>query len=306
MRTARETHPIRLPTRTWWSVTVGIALTITAFVGYRSIAFAQAKTLTLCSSEPAIELMQALATAYQQRTGTPILVTAVHSSTPANACASGAVALAVVERPLSADDKRAGLVGVPFALNGLALIVHQDNPTTDLSLAEVQALFTGQTTTWKDGTPVVLFNYPITVHARAVFQERVLKESGFGGRVRVKPVRTYLPTVSRVTTGLGYAFASQVKNRGKLLALNGVPLTPATIRDQRYPLVWELLLVTKGKPVGEAKDFIAFIRSPRGQQIVTAQEYVQLPPPRPHKKRLKRHPRTQQRHIYRRAHAAHH
>jgi phosphate transport system substrate-binding protein len=55
-------------------------------------------------------------------------------------------------------------------------------------------------------------------------------------------------------------------------------ITPsiATVKDGSYPFSRNLYVITQGKPTGLAGDFIAYILSPEGQQIVNDQGYVKL------------------------------
>jgi len=63
------------------------------------------------------------------------------------------------------------------------------------------------------------------------------------------------------------------------LQVDGTSVEPTleTIRDGRYPLSRPLFLLTKGQPGGLAKEYIDFILSDEGQEIVARAEYIPLP-----------------------------
>ena len=54
----------------------------------------------------------------------------------------------------------------------------------------------------------------------------------------------------------------------QVAALDGVLPSDETVRDQSYPLIQPLYLVTNGPPQGWARQFIDFALSPAGQAIV--------------------------------------
>ena len=53
-------------------------------------------------------------------------------------------------RALKDEEKAAGLKETVLAYDGIAIIVHPDNPVSDLSLEQIAKLYTGEITNWKD------------------------------------------------------------------------------------------------------------------------------------------------------------
>jgi phosphate transport system substrate-binding protein len=78
-----------------------------------------------------------------------------------------------------------------------------------------------------------------------------------------------------------FAFAvtgisSARKRDVKILALDGVNPTKENIASGAYGLFRPLYLVTKGAPAGETKQFVDWLLSEKGQQVVSDQGTVNL------------------------------
>ena len=52
--------------------------------------------------------------------------------------------------------------------------------------------------------------------------------------------------------------------------------TVANVKSGQYPISRPLLMITQGTPQGLAKDYLDYILSPEGQEIVAAEGYVSL------------------------------
>ena len=81
--------------------------------------------------------------------------------------------------------------------------------------------------------------------------------------------------IAYVSVGLAEQLAAKTK-RLKLLKLDGVQPSSATVAGLTYPLCRPLNLTTKGAPAGAAKKFIDHILGPAGQKIVEEQGYTPL------------------------------
>lgn len=62
----------------------------------------------------------------------------------------------------------------------------------------------------------------------------------------------------------------------KLLPMNGVAPSLATVSDGSFPLSRDLNLVVKGKPAGNAADFLAFATSEQSNDIIRGQSFVPI------------------------------
>ncbi|MGH3822144.1 MAG: substrate-binding domain-containing protein [Pseudonocardiaceae bacterium] len=61
-----------------------------------------------------------------------------------------------------------------------------------------------------------------------------------------------------------------------VVALEGVAPTPEMVASGKYPMSRPLYLVTDGPATGRAKEFIDYVLSPEGQQLLTRHGYLTL------------------------------
>lgn len=58
--------------------------------------------------------------------------------------------IGMASRDLKDSEKEAGLNGQTIAMDGIAVIVNQNNDLTTLTLAQVKSIFTGEATEWEN------------------------------------------------------------------------------------------------------------------------------------------------------------
>ncbi|MFZ5452819.1 MAG: phosphate ABC transporter substrate-binding protein [Thermodesulfobacteriota bacterium] len=222
-------------------------------------------------SDSTIEAVKALTAAFKAKGGAEIKVEGGGSSKGAKDCLAGQVPLAFLSRGLKDKETKAGLVGVPYAIDGVAIIVNKANPIDNLSLEQLKAIYTGKMKQWPDGKPIVAFNRNPDSGTREVFQEKVLGKEKFAPNIPIKHDQALAPTISKVVTAMGYTSAGHAEretNLIKVVKVNGVEPTSANLRNKSYPLVRVPHFATKGQPTGDIKAFIDFAVSEEGQKVL--------------------------------------
>jgi len=193
------------------------------------------------------------------------------SSAGIQAAKSGAADIGTSSRELKADEK--DLKEIVVARDGLAVIVHPANPLRGLRLDEVKQVFTGEIPTWKYlGGP----DKPITVvtreegsGTRGTFQDLVMGTSRISkGAIVEDSNGTVREIVAGDPNAIGYISLGLVDDRVQALKLDGAKASEASILEGRYKLARPFLFVTKGELTGLAMDFVDFVLSPEGQDMV--------------------------------------
>jgi len=221
-------------------------------------------------SDSTLHVLKALAAAFEADTGKKITFEGGGSGAGAKAAIAGEVTLAFLSRDLNAAEKAAGLVGTAYAKDGVAIIVHKDNPVSGLTLAELKDIFTGKTTTWTNGNSVVAYNRNTDSGTREVFQEYVLGKDAFSPRAAVKHDGIIVSSVQKIPTSVAYTSLSEAdQTKVKIVPIAGVSPTAATLKDGTYPISRTPTLATKGAPTADEKAFIDFALGAKGQAIVT-------------------------------------
>ena len=138
-----------------------------------------------------------------------------------------------------------------------------------LTKAQLQDIFTGKVTNWKDvGGPdeaVVLITRPSTSGTRALFTKYALdgKEELSNKSMETDDSGTLVQTVSQTKGAIGYVALSYLMNNNTVtpLAIDGVEPTLDNVYNGKYPVWGYEHMYTKGEAAGAVKAFIDFIMS---------------------------------------------
>ncbi len=186
----------------------------------------------------------------------------------------------------------------PIGREAFVFFVNSKNPVSGLTVKDIQGIYTGDITNWKD---VGGKNQKILAYQR---------DEGSGSQTALQMVMAGLPLMepdteevidgmggifTRVATyrnfggALGFSFrfyANEMvgNNQIRLLSLNGVEPTKDTIRDGSYPISSYFYAVT-ASPIGEPapeetnptlRAFLDWCTGPQGQWIVEEVGYVSV------------------------------
>ncbi|HEY0232850.1 MAG TPA: substrate-binding domain-containing protein [Dokdonella sp.] len=174
--------------------------------------------------------------------------------------------------------EEAALNFIPVALDGAVLITHPKNPVSSLTLKQIHDIYYGRITNWKDlgGEDKPINLYAIASPLDGV--EYSLRELVFrNGDQRVAAPRLYINTakleeaITLDPAGLGLStMANTYANKGvKMLGVEGVGATTATVADGSYPLYITLYLAERvDSPKQAAIDhFLEFLATPAAKEI---------------------------------------
>ena len=195
-------------------------------------------------------------------------------------------------------------VGIPVAVDAVAIYVHRDNPIEGLTLDQVDAIFSlsrnrgypvevgswgqlGLSVGWQNA-PIRTFGRDRRSGTRTFFQEHVLAGGEFKSSMQEEPGAASV-TLALSQSPLGIAF-NGLGLHSSMVRI--VPLTEkkdtsfvapsdATIADQTYPLRRVLYLYFDTSSVASlnpvAKEFVSFIASREGQEAVIRAGFFPLP-----------------------------
>jgi phosphate transport system substrate-binding protein len=225
------------------------------------------------------------------------------------AVGGGTAQLGATARKLKDDEKAANpdLVLTEIAKDGVALVVHSDNPVANLTKQQVTSIFTGTITNWKEvGGPDLAIAPVGRTEANAVveFVDGVLglehlavgegKDQGMSYKLKgAADFSTFkMPVTGKHTDALalvaktpgGFTYlplgqAREAKAKGTTIAIityEGIEASDANVLSATYPLSRSLYLLTKGQPQGAVKDLVEAILSPEGQKVVAERGCVPL------------------------------
>lgn len=179
-------------------------------------------------------------------------------------------------RRLKDEEKAAGLTETVLAYDGIAILVHPDNPVADLTLAQIADIYTGKITNWSevggnDGQ-IVRIGREAGSGTRDGFESISGTEGLCQYRQELTSTGDVITTVSGNPNAIGYASLASVKDSVKTLSVDGVVPNAETIRNGSYAVQRPFLLVTKiGEALSEtAQKFFEYATSGEAHDIITA------------------------------------
>ena len=172
----------------------------------------------------------------------------------------GTCDIGLSSRALKDEEKSAGLKETVLAYDGIAIIVHPDNPVSDLTIEEIAQLYTGEITNWKDvggnDAQVVLIGREAASGTRDGFESITGTKEKCQYRQELTSTGDVITAVSQNPDAIGYASLASIKDSVKALNVDGVTPSEATVKDGSYKVQRPFVLVTaEGKaltPVAQA------------------------------------------------------
>ena len=186
----------------------------------------------------------------------------------------GTCDIGLSSRALKDEEKAAGLKETVLAYDGIAIIVHPDNPVSDLSLEQIAKLYTGEITNWKDvggnDAQVVLIGREAASGTWDGFESITGTKDKCQYRQELTSTGDVITAVSQNPDAIGYASLASVKDSVKALNVDGVTPGEDTVKDGSYKVQRPFVLVTvEGKalsPVAQA--FFDYVTSPDAAAII--------------------------------------
>ncbi|MBA3002259.1 MAG: PstS family phosphate ABC transporter substrate-binding protein [Desulfurivibrio sp.] len=233
------------------------------------------------------------------------------SSTAPPALISGTAQLGPMSRTMKAEEvdaftKKYGYAPtkIGVALDSLAVYVNKDNPLNEMSLQQVDAIFSknrkgglaenittwgqlGLTGTWQQ-TPISIFGRNSASGTYGYFKEHALFKGDYKDTVKEQPgSASVVMGVTEDRNSIGYSGIGYKTSGVKAVALskkNGEKAQEANyenVLDGSYPLSRTLFIYVAKEPnkplPTQTAEFLKYVLSKAGQEIVVKDGYLPLP-----------------------------
>lgn len=217
----------------------------------------------------------------------------IHFAEPTNigsdgavrAVADGAISIGLVSRALIGNEKNLGLAVVPYSRTAVAIGVNPSVKDEEITYGELNSIYRGDKTTWKDGNKIIVLNREPGESSILLLEENVpgfrevyrdsiknnrwsiiLKDEGMNRKIEALPYSIGLTDMGAVTTQ---------KLKIKLLKLNGVYPSAKTVINNTYPLYKTLAFVYRPERLTPGmKAYMAYVCSTDGKNILQNNGYV--------------------------------
>ena len=212
----------------------------------------------------------------EQNPGTTFTYNPTGSGSGITAVQEGRCDIGLSSRALKDEEKASGLVETVVAYDGIAIIVHPDNPVSDLSVEQIAKLYTGEITNWKDvggnDAEIVVIGREAGSGTRDGFESITGTKDACKYRQELTSTGDVITTVSQNPNAIGYASLASVKDTVKALTVDGIAATEETVKDGSYVVQRPFVFVTReGVELSEtAQKFFDFATSADAAEIIAA------------------------------------
>ena len=258
------------------------------------------KTIVNKGSDTIVNMALAWAEAYPaQHPEVRISVTGGGSGTGIAALINGTVDIANASRAMKPEEvERAQANGIEpvehiVAGDAIAVVVNPTNPVSALTIDQLSDIFTGKITNWRrvggEDRPIVLLSRESNSGTHIYFLEQVLRKGENDNQSLFSPDTLLLPSSEGISVeirqnpnaigydGLGYVTPDQ--KTIKVARRSGEPYIPPsieTVKEGSYPIARVLYMYTNGQPAGVIREYLEWITSAEGQEIVEELGFVPL------------------------------
>lgn len=240
------------------------------------------------STSPLVEIL--FAEYAKQRPDVPLRLIAPPLGTNGalRAMAKGRVDVVFGGRPL--DKEELAQFGQHFDLADTAFVMASSDGQRKggFTLDEVAEVYEGRQTKWDNGAPIRLImrgafeSDTLLLKSMSAKLDKALdvarNRPGMSGAVNdietavmlQKTKGSFGPTTLGLLTTLGL--------RLQLFSLNGVAPSTANIKSGKYPWHKKITIILPLKPSAEATDFVSFLRSDKGRELLLRNDYLPTAP----------------------------
>ncbi len=265
---------------------IGFALALGMQACSSSNASIGSNKLVLTGSSTVAPLASEIAKRYEkEHPGTRVDVQSGGSSRGIADVRQQVADIGMVSRSL--NEQETDLKAFPIAKDGIAVIVHKDNPVGQLTEEQILKIYTDKINNWQQVGGV---DAPITVVNKAEGRSTLelflkyfkLDSPDIRADVIIGDNEQGIKTVAGNPNAVGYvsigsaAYQAQNGEAIKLLPLNGISPSLASVKNETFPLSRSLTFVIKGNPSQAQQKFLDFAQSQQVHDIVQEQYFVPL------------------------------
>ena len=260
-----------------------------AFLAVLIPAWASAGSIQMDGSTTVLPIAQKVVEAYmKEHPGVNISVSGGGSGNGIKSLIDGTTNIANSSRFLKDEEVKLalekGVYPVPFAVayDCIVPVVHPDNPVTDLTMAQLKAIYMGEIKNWKEvggsDKEIVVVSRDTSSGTYEVWEEKVMKkERVYAGALLQASSGAVAQTVSKNKLAVGYLGIGYVDKSVKALTVSGVPGNEETALSGKFPVSRALFMFTKGWPTGDTLNFINYVLNPqKGQKFIREAGFVPL------------------------------
>ena len=189
-----------------------------------------------------------------------------------------------------AEEQGVKLIEKPIAKDALAFLVHPTNPVDNLSIVQIQGIYTGDITHWSEVGGLDTLITPYVRNRNSGSQEKFETMVMAGLTIKEFPemqIGTGMMApyyqLERDKTGIAYSpfyYYSVMLANGltKAIGVDGIAMTKENVRNNTYPYVTDVYAAVRADidPKSMAYRLFEYLTTDEGQAIIAESGYVTL------------------------------
>lgn len=264
-----------------------IILAITATMAFG----AQAQKIK--GSDTVLPLAQKQAEQFIKSNGSAkVTVTGGGSGVGISAIMDGSTDIAMASRKIKFDEKMKlqqsgqSVVEKTIGWDALAVVVNPTNGVNQLTRQQLEDIFTGKITNWKEvggkDLKMVVYSRESSSGTYEFFKDHILKGKNYVSSILSMPATgAIIQSVSQTPGAIGYVGVAYLNDKVKALKVSYdgktyVGPNYATAKNKSYPVVRPLYFYYLKKDEAKLKPFIDFSMGAQGQKIAKDLGYIDI------------------------------
>lgn len=244
-------------------------------------------------SDTVLPLAQKQAEQYiKSNPSSKVIVTGGGSGVGISALMDGSTDIAMASRKIKFDEKmklqQAGqaVVEKTIGWDALAVIVNPKNGVSQLTRQQLEDIFTGKITNWKqvggNDAKIVVYSRESSSGTYEFFKEHILKGKNYMSSILSMPATgAIIQSVSQTPGAIGYVGVAYLNDKVKPLKVSYdgktyVAPSYTTAKNKSYPVVRPLYFYYLKKDEAKLKPFVDFSIGAQGQKIAKDLGYIDV------------------------------
>jgi phosphate transport system substrate-binding protein len=171
------------------------------------------------------------------------------------------------------------------AYDGMAVIVNAANPLAQLTMRQVEQIFTGDVTDWSavggNAGSFSIYTRNTSSGTYSDWKELAMKKRDYAGSSQKMAGNEQIAAeVAKNPNGIGYVGLAYVHAPGikvvGIVGKDGQPVLPTneSVQSKSYPYARPTFFYTNGEPIGLTAKFVEFMLGAEGQALVSKVGFV--------------------------------
>lgn len=267
---------------------IALALSVALAPSFTPSALA-AEEIIITGSTTVLPVMQKAGEAFMgANPGISLAISGGGSGNGIKALNEGLCDVAMSSRDIKATERAQGAargvnaVGTAIAVDALVPVVHPSNPVKNLSSEQLQQIYMGKISNWKElggnDERIVVISRDTSSGTYETWEEFIMQKQRVAASALLQASNgAVVQVVAKNKRAIGYIGLGYLTSSIKKLDVDGIEATPASALSREWPIARELYIFTNGQPAGAVKKLVDYLVDPqKGQKAVAEIGYIPL------------------------------